>query len=275
MGLGMANPQPDKYTKISNELLDALIRYRIPGEQMQVFLFIMRKTYGYNKKQDAIALSQFVDATGIKKANVSRAIKGLLSKKIIIIEKDNEVAHVYGIIKDYEKWKPFIKKDNVIKKDKGGYSKVIKAVIKSDNKSLSKVSTTKEIKDNITKDNIQKKVFMSDSEEIRLSKLLFDLMRINNPNCKGPNNFQGWAKSVDLMFRIDKRTSDQVEYLVRWSQQDDFWMGNILSMGTLRDKFDRLVIQAKKNPIKENGMKACSEKTLKTMRNLEAFLNEE
>jgi phage replication O-like protein O len=275
MGLGMANPQPDKYTKISNELLDALIRYRIPGEQMQVFLFIMRKTYGYNKKQDAIALSQFVDATGIKKANVSRAIKGLLSKKIIIIEKDNEVAHVYGIIKDYEKWKPFIKKDNVIKKDKGGYSKVIKAVIESDNKSLSKVSTTKEIKDNITKDNIQKKVFMSDSEEIRLSKLLFDLMRINNPNCKGPNNFQGWAKSVDLMFRIDKRTSDQVEYLVRWSQQDDFWMGNILSMGTLRDKFDRLVIQAKKNPIKENGMKACSEKTLKTMRNLEAFLNEE
>lgn len=70
--------------------MDALCRIRIPGEEMQVLNVILRKTYGWNKCEDAISLSQFVEMTMIKKPNVVRAIQGLLSKKIIsVIEKDN------------------------------------------------------------------------------------------------------------------------------------------------------------------------------------------
>ena len=274
----MANPQPDKYTKISNELIEnALCRTNLSSYQSRIVWAIFRKTYGWDKTSDWISNSQLVDMTGITKQNVSRTLKELKERNIIVRE-----GYMTSFQKDYDQWVELSRKTTKLSNETtviNPDNTVINpdnTVINPDNEVISiEAHKRTYTKDNITKDNIQKKVFMSDSEEIRLSKLLFDLMRINNPNCKGPNNFQGWAKSVDLMFRIDNRTSDQVEYLVRWSQQDDFWMGNILSMGTLRDKFDRLVIQAKKNPIKENGMKACSEKTLKTMRNLEAFLNEE
>jgi len=141
----MANPQPKPYIQMSSELFDAIIRYRIPGEQRQVFDFIIRKTYGFHKKQDAISLSQFVEATGMKKPAIVRAIKGLLSKKIIcVIKKDNYLTHVYGIIKDYDKWEPLTKKITLTKK--------IMAVDKKDNESLSFLSTTKEKKDNTTKE---------------------------------------------------------------------------------------------------------------------------
>ena len=134
----MASPQKENgYTPIANDIMDALIAYRIPGEQMKCLLFILRKTYGFNKKRDAISLSQFVDATGLKKPNVVRSLSALLSKMIIgVIKSDNGMGHIYEFIKDYDKWKPLSKKITVIK---------------SDNASLSKVIPTK---DNTTKDNI-------------------------------------------------------------------------------------------------------------------------
>jgi phage replication O-like protein O len=108
----MASPQVENgYLKIATELWDALIRYRLPGEQRQIVDAIIRKTYGYNKKQDAISLSQFVKMTGCKKPNIIRSIKSLLSKKIIVVIKtDNKIAHVYKINKNYQSWVPLSKK---------------------------------------------------------------------------------------------------------------------------------------------------------------------
>jgi hypothetical protein len=45
------------------------------------------------------------------------------------------------------------------------------------------------------------------------------------------------------MLRLDGRTPEQVANVIRWVQQDEFWMGNVLSMDTLREKFDQLVIK--------------------------------
>lgn len=134
----MANPQKEEgYTAIANEIMDALCRIRIRGEEMQVLNVILRKTYGWKKCEDTIALSKFVEMTGMKKPNIVRAISGLLSKMIIIVIKnDNAPAHVYKFNKDYDKWVPLSKGITL--------SKVITSVIKSDNPSLSKVIPTKE-----------------------------------------------------------------------------------------------------------------------------------
>ena len=114
----MANPQIEEgYVKIANELQEAFCRTRIPGEERQVLDVIIRKTYGWNKCEDAISLSQFVSMTGINKPCVIRAIRGLLSKKIIqVIKKDNEPVKLYKFNKDYHQWQP-LSKDNVIEKD--------------------------------------------------------------------------------------------------------------------------------------------------------------
>jgi phage replication O-like protein O len=129
----------DGYTKIANELLDALIKIRIPGEARQIFDAILRKTYGFNKKSDQIALSQFMTITGLKKVAICKGIKKLLELNIIT-QKGNDIAKEYGINKHYSTWKPLPKKVTLPKK--------VINVTKKGNKSLPKKDTTK--------DNIQK-----------------------------------------------------------------------------------------------------------------------
>lgn len=135
------------YTKIANEILEAMARFRIPGEQRQCLDFILRKTYGYNKKEDAIANSQFCEATGLKKGNVSRAIKALVDKNIVI-KNDNRKIPTYQFNKHFKQWRELSKKQPVIKK--------ATVVIKNDNKVLSKVMDTKESKETFTRDKESK-----------------------------------------------------------------------------------------------------------------------
>jgi len=118
----LSSPQKENgYTAIANEIMEALIRYRIPGEQRQCLDFILRKTYGFNKKSDMISNSQFVTATGMKKTAVCRAIKGLILKGVI--KKDNNYIPSYQFNKNYHSWKLLPKKITVIKKDNQVLSK--------------------------------------------------------------------------------------------------------------------------------------------------------
>jgi phage replication O-like protein O len=145
----MASPQIENgYTKIANELMEALTRIRIPGEAMQILLFIFRKTYGFNKKHDAISLSQFHLATGINTPNICRAIKTLIAMNIII-KKDNQHATEYRINKDYASWKPLSKKITLSKK--------IIEIVEKDKKSYRKRQIQKKVsKETITKETIDR-----------------------------------------------------------------------------------------------------------------------
>src|SRR5205823_5189795 len=53
-----------------------------------------------------------------------------------------------------------------------------------------------------------------------------------------------WEVTAQRMLDIDKRKPEQIEFLIRWVQHDEFWMTNILSMDTLRKKFDQLGLKA-------------------------------
>jgi len=62
----MANPQIENgYTRIANETMDALAKIRIPGQARQVLDFILRKTYGWNKKTDMISFITIRKRDGI------------------------------------------------------------------------------------------------------------------------------------------------------------------------------------------------------------------
>ncbi len=145
----MANPQKENgFTAIANEIMDALIKIRIPGEARQVLDLIIRQTYGWNKKQDAIALTQFVEATGLSKVHVCRMLNRLYEMNIItnigksITKKGNEISQVYEFNKNYETWKPLPKKVTLPKK--------VISITKKGNKPLPILDTTKDIKYNKT-----------------------------------------------------------------------------------------------------------------------------
>lgn len=102
----MANPQLEGgHTRIANELLDNLVRMHLSPYQWQVVFFIIRKTYGYQKRMDYITNSQIVKGTGIYKTHVSRTIRALLNRRILI-----KVGKLIGLQKDYELWLPQLPK---------------------------------------------------------------------------------------------------------------------------------------------------------------------
>lgn len=87
--------------------------------------------------------------------------------------------------------------------------------------------------------NDKKKPFSQSSDELRLSRLLLDLILSRKPDLKQPD-LQRWASHVDRMLRLDGRSPEAVEAVIRWCQRDDFWQNNILSTVKLRRQFDQL-----------------------------------
>lgn len=84
--------------ELYNNLLTSLIdntMHELSGNEFKVLLYIVRRTYGFDKTEDAIALSQFqygiirhdgtrLDyGTGLSKNNILRCINVLIEKGII------------------------------------------------------------------------------------------------------------------------------------------------------------------------------------------------
>lgn len=119
-GKKMGNPQiEDGYTPIANELMDAMAMIQIPGNQMRCLIVIFRRTYGWSRKEVRLENSDFVAATGIKNTHISRALKALEDKKIIVTKNGNKVGLTYRINKRYHQWKSLPKMVTVTKNGNG------------------------------------------------------------------------------------------------------------------------------------------------------------
>ena len=94
-----------EFTRIHNDILDALAKSHLTGQEIRILLFLLRKTYGWNKKEDAISLSQFADGIGLKHSQkVVSVLAELLSKKIIYRNKKVGLIWVYGFNKHLDQW---------------------------------------------------------------------------------------------------------------------------------------------------------------------------
>ena len=102
----MANPQLENgYTKIANELLEALFQLNISGREMRILFYILRRTYGFNCKKALISLSEISAATGIKRNHVQENLKRLLDRNVISIQANHGIKpQEISVVKDYEKW---------------------------------------------------------------------------------------------------------------------------------------------------------------------------
>jgi phage replication O-like protein O len=104
----MASPQlEDGYTRIANELFDAIIRTRLPGQELRIMLAIIRMTYGFGKKQDQISYGQLSKITKIPRRKVIEHVKNLVSKKALgSAHHGTRQPLTFWINKDFEQWEP-------------------------------------------------------------------------------------------------------------------------------------------------------------------------
>jgi hypothetical protein len=76
----------------------------------------------------------------------------------------------------------------------------------------------------------------------RLAETLLELILGRKPDFRRPQ-MDRWSRDIDRMFRLDGRTPERVEAVIRWCQRDPFWSTNILSPASLRKHFDRLELE--------------------------------
>lgn len=91
--------------------------------------------------------------------------------------------------------------------------------------------------------NSGKPKYADDSPYLELATGLFAYMKKNNEEAKEPN-LQSWADDMRKLVELDGRSIENVKEVIRWSQRDEFWKGNILSAKKLREKYDQLKVQA-------------------------------
>lgn len=103
----MASPQKEHgYTAIANPILEHLVQAPILASELAVCLFIIRKTYGYQKTQDQISLSQFMEGTARSKNTVIKALKVLqLVHMVELVKKGTRTtSNTWRFIKDFDVW---------------------------------------------------------------------------------------------------------------------------------------------------------------------------
>lgn len=90
-------------------------------------------------------------------------------------------------------------------------------------------------------------------ELVALSDQLADAIVANGG--KRPNTAaKSWLDPLRLMLDRDGRTVEEVGHAIRWCQADEFWRGNILSTGKLREKFDQMRLQAERKTTPKRGL---------------------
>ena len=108
----IANPQcKNGYIRIATELYEALAKKNVYGRGSangQIICAVIRKTYGYNKKEDAISISQLIEMTGLCRRTIIYALQDLEAKNVLFIirrriQHGNEV-NIIKFNKDYDSW---------------------------------------------------------------------------------------------------------------------------------------------------------------------------
>lgn len=129
----------DGYTRIANELLEAVMSADLTARQLKVVLAIIRKTYGFGKKLDRITNTQIAAMTGIHHTHVCKAKNEMIAMRILV-----STGIAVGVNKVVSDWNT-------------GISQHSETLAKSANETLAKSANTHKPSQLNTKETIQKK----------------------------------------------------------------------------------------------------------------------
>lgn len=250
----------DGYTRLANELLDAVMCSGLPETELCILMAVWRKTYGYNKKMDWISNEQLEEMIQKHHTHCSTAKNSLIRKKVLIQE-----GRRVGMNIHISEWQT---KNNGFCKTLAKPAK--KTLAEVANAPKQKLLTTK---DKLTKDNIKRSTSENSdessdkprkkphvlkpeaaiqrgnkwgiAEDLTAAEWMFDLIKTISPSARKPN-LAGWANDIRLMRECDGRTHRDMCVLFRWACHDSFWAGNVISPAKLREKWTQLDINRNK-----------------------------
>lgn len=104
----------EKYTKVPNEILDALAQAKLNGTQYAICLVIFRNTFGFHRCGHEMSATYIGKATNIIPRQIKRELQALINRNIILKTNIKQgVTSTVGFNKDITTWKPVSKKTPV------------------------------------------------------------------------------------------------------------------------------------------------------------------
>ena len=94
------------YTRIANELFEAILGFGFTQRQLLVLLTVLRKTYGYGKKEDDMSASQIAAICNVGRQHVTTVL-GELARMNVIAKAPGQFGMIVGLNKKYSDWLPF------------------------------------------------------------------------------------------------------------------------------------------------------------------------
>ena len=87
------------------------------------------------------------------------------------------------------------------------------------------------------------------SQEFKMATLLYDLHRelVDQKFSVSDARLEAWAKDIERLQRIDGRSWEEIERVLKWAKHDSFWGANIISGKKFREKYPTLVAQMNRN----------------------------
>jgi phage replication O-like protein O len=93
------------FTRIHNDILDGLAKSHFAALEFRCLFFLIRMTYGWQKKEDAISLSQWATGIGIddkNRGNILNTLNGLVAEGVIYMRSNgNNRPATWGLCKSY------------------------------------------------------------------------------------------------------------------------------------------------------------------------------
>ncbi len=275
----------DGYTRTADELIEELARTDLSGREFRVLLVVIRKTFGFGKSVDWIALPQFIemmtkgDKGTLQKHHISTLIKGLVARRILLrkVQGRDQKLGINSVVTEWQEKPKAIKKSSskpsnngVTKNGNERSEKGNKPSEKGNGRSVlgnhNKQETNKELKDSsseltsrpadrpdavVQSPNGKK---WGEAVDLQLAQAIYERVKEITESTREPN-WADWSNVIRLMREKDQREPEHIGALFSWANQDSFWKTNILSPSSLRDKWGKL---AAKRHEERNGSKAHS-----------------
>lgn len=94
------------YTRIANELMEAISMAKFNGSQFRIVLAVLRQTYGFNRKSAEISISFLSKATGIEERHIRKEVDRLINSHVLneYAPPTNTSSREMGVNKDYTQW---------------------------------------------------------------------------------------------------------------------------------------------------------------------------
>ncbi len=219
------------HTQVSNNFIDQYMK-EINGADVKVFLAICRKTIGWHKETDAISLTQLEKITGLARRHVVRAVGELVKKDIIMVIQEPGKTNKYSV--------------NYQTSDERELELVTKGNRTSDKREpelVTKGNTQKK-----DKETLQKKEPCG--QAVTLANAFFSLIKEKvDPPCyrKRTPDLSKWALEIEKIHAKDGQPWNEIEMVINAVVEDPFWSIIVLTGSKLREKYNTLYLNLKKN----------------------------